>query len=74
MKQKFFAVRVVITWQYGGSTERDYPRFNSRMSRNDWQSFAVGDLIRLVTGWEPIIANEIKSIEIYEITEKEMRK
>lgn len=50
MAQKFYAVRVTVTDVHGGITsERDYVRGNKRMSRDDFDSFAIGDMIRLVT-------------------------
>lgn len=49
--QPFFAVRVVIKWSDGNSTERDYVRDSSHhVGRAAYEAFAVGDLIGLVSG------------------------
>lgn len=49
-RQPFYAVRVVVTHVDTGSTStRDYVRGERRMSRDAFASFALGDLLNLVT-------------------------
>jgi hypothetical protein len=43
----FFAVRVEVTHEDGSTTTRDFVRGAGRMSRSDFASFAVGDLLRM---------------------------
>jgi hypothetical protein len=46
--QPFFAVRVVVHHE-GGSSQRDYVRGETRMSKQRFASWALGDMIALVT-------------------------
>jgi hypothetical protein len=43
----FFAVRVEVTHDDGSTTTRDFVRRTARMSKSDFASFAVGDLLRM---------------------------
>jgi len=45
--QPFFAVRVVVHYDNGGSTERDYVRGQQRMGKDRFAAFALGDLLML---------------------------
>ena len=71
MEQSFFAVHVDITWADGSSTHRDYVRGNRRISKADYTSFALGDLIGTVTGWT-YRSQEISEITVFEIQENEV--
>jgi hypothetical protein len=49
-RQKYFAVRVVIIHEDGSSTQRDYVRGETRLGRDKFAAWALGDMLSLVTG------------------------
>lgn len=49
MAQPFFAVRVVIEHTDGSSTQRDYVRGAQHLGKDRFASFALGDMLHLVT-------------------------
>lgn len=48
--QPFFAVRVVVYHDDGSTSQRDYVRGARHMGRSTFASWALGDMLRLVTG------------------------
>lgn len=48
-RQPFYAVRIVIRDADGQTSTRDYVRGETRMSREKFSAFALGDMICLVS-------------------------
>ena len=68
-KQPFYAVRVTITYDDGSISSRDYVRGETRMGQSRFASYALGDMMRLVTTGTSAVKWELRSItpdEVYE--------
>lgn len=70
---KFYAVRVVIWWSDGSATQRDYVRGLKRLSQQDFDSFAVGDMIQLINqGFDTPFGSPTHRLGITRVTVEEI--
>jgi hypothetical protein len=71
-QQPFYAIRVVVTDEFGSVATRDYVRGQWHVSKDKFDAFAMGDLIRLTTG--PDTEIKVRFTEVDFLTVQENRK
>lgn len=68
--QPFYAIRVVIRNTGSGETfTRDYVRGERRMGRSAFDSYALGNMLRLVTTGTTPVTWEIHEVDFAQVTE-----
>jgi hypothetical protein len=67
-RQRYLAVRVIITHDDGGTVSRDYVRGTRRISEADFFAFALGHLMALTTQQ----GEEWVKWDVYEVQETEI--
>ncbi len=68
-RRPFYAVRVTVTHNDGSTSTRLYSRDAMRLSRQAFDSFAVGDMLGLLSGWA---YGECGSVTVEPATEAEV--
>lgn len=64
----FFAVRVVIEHDSGTST-RDYVRGNWSIGKDRFLAFAVGDMVRVVGGFDEVVKIRYEEVDFNTVRE-----
>ena len=68
-RQPFYAVRVVVTHDDGSSSQRDYVRGETRMGRDTFGQFALGNMLSLVSDGSTPVLWTVEAIDFETVRE-----